>query len=104
MDQPRVAVTSGTATCRPAPVVSAGLGKLVTPKEAPGGGLAPIVQLPMQVRVALLAADVVVSVAAVAAVTQDSLRSEWVTALAVGAVCFGAWLGWLGLVPQRSTR
>jgi chorismate-pyruvate lyase len=104
MDKPRVTVTSGTATCPPAPVVSAGLGKLVTPKEAPAADLEATVELPTKVRVALLAADVLISVAAVAVATHDALRGGWVTVLAVGAVGFGAWLGWLGLVPQRTAR
>ena len=103
MDKPRVSVTNGTATCPPAPVVSAGLGKLVTPKEAPATAAEPLVELPTKVRAALLTADALISGVAIAAATHDALRGGWVTTLAVGALTFGAWLGWLGLVPQRST-
>jgi hypothetical protein len=100
MGKSRIAVTSGTATSPSVPVVSAGLGKLVTRAEAPSA-------MPMAavssttLRVSLFAADLALTGGAVAAASHEALRGPGMTALAVLAVLFGAWLGWLALRWER---
>lgn len=73
----------------------------------PVEGAAPVPSSPSLtvLRVSLLAADCVLTSGAVWWALNRTTASGWTaTVLALSAVAFGAWLGWLGLTWGRTLR
>ena len=85
-----------------APALSAGMSTLVRkPVESPAPR--PSAASLTVLRVSLLAADCALTSGAVLWVLNGTTASGWTaTALALTAVAFGAWLGWLGLTWGRT--
>lgn len=86
-----------------APRLSAGLSTLVRTSDKPAATSANPTSLAI-LRVSLLAADVVLTGGA-ALYFLNRQGTDWMaTAIALLAVSFGAWLGWLGLTWGRDAR
>lgn len=86
-----------------APRLSAGLSTLVRTSDKPAATPSWSSSLTM-LRVSLLAADVVLTGGAVLHFLNRPGMDWTATALALLAVSFGAWLGWLGLTWGRDVR
>lgn len=85
------------------PRLSAGMSTLVRNASEPAAASVRPPSLAM-LRVSLLAADLVLTGGAVLHFLNRQGTDWTTTALALLAVSFGAWLGWLGLTWGRNTR
>lgn len=86
-----------------APRLSAGLSTLVRTSDKPAATSANPTSLAI-LRFSLLAADVVLTGGAVLHFLNRPGTDWTATVLALLAVSFGAWLGWLGLTLERDAR
>ncbi len=86
-----------------APRLSAGLSTLV---RRPGESVpvATPTPSPTVVRASLLVADVALTGGAALYFFNRTAADGWTTAVALLAVAFGGWLGWLGLTWGRDSR
>lgn len=86
-----------------APRLSAGMSTLVRNSGEPPAPLARPPSLAL-LRVSLLAADLVLTGGAILYFSTRHSTDRTATVIALLAVSFGAWLGWLGLTWGRDVR